>query len=176
MELLEIIKGRRSVREYKSKAIPQELLDKILDAARWAPSAGNLQPWEIIVVQDNETKKKIAVAAAFELFITRAPVVIVMAANWLRTASVYGDRGANLYCIQDTAAAIQNMLLLAHEQGLGTCWVGAFDEDAVRTIVKLPDHVRPVAIISIGYPDEEPMAPSRRDLSEIVHKEYYRSR
>ena len=171
MELFEAIRGRRSVRRFQEKDVPQELITQLIDAARWAPSAGNLQPWEFVVVRDPELKKALARAALNQMFIAQAPVVIVVCADEIRSGSVYGPRGSTLYCIQDTAAATQNLLLAAHALGLGACWVGAFSEDEVRRVLGIPLGVRPVAIVPVGYPAERPRPPRRRELGEIIHHE-----
>lgn len=171
---MRIIKERRSVRSYKEKPVPDHIINEILESAIWAPSAGNLQPWEFIWIRDEETKLRVAQAAS-QLFISTAPTVIVVAANKMRSGTFYGERGESLYCIQDTAAAIENMLLAVHAHGLGACWIGAFDEGSVARILRMPEMIRPVAIIPIGYPDEEPVPPSRRPLSKVVHLEHYRS-
>jgi len=170
MDLLEAIKGRRSVREFKPDPVEDEDLKRILEAGRWAPSAGNCQPSEFVVVKDPSVKRRLATAALEETFIAEAPVVIVVCANMPRTSWRYGRRGEELYCIQDTAAATQNMLLTAYSLGYGTCWVGAFDDDAVAEVIRVPPGVRPVAIIPLGRPAERPSPPSRRPLSEIVHE------
>jgi len=169
VELFEAIKGRRSIRRFQEKDVPYELVMKLIDAARWAPSAGNVQPWEFVVVRDPGLKKALARAALNQMFIAQAPVVIVVCADEIRSGSVYGPRGATLYCIQDTAAATQNMLLAAHALGLGACWVGAFNEEEVRRVLGIPPGVRPVAIVPIGYPAESPSPPRRRELGEIIH-------
>ena len=170
MDVLEVIKGRRSVREFKPDPVKDDDLRKILDAGRLAPSAGNCQPSEFIVVKDPSVKRGLARAALEQAFIAEAPVVIVVCANVTRTSRRYGRRGEELYCVQDTAAATQNMLLAAHSLGYGACWVGAFDDDAVAEVIRTPPEVRPVAIIPLGRPAERPRPPSRRPLSEIVHK------
>jgi len=170
MDLLEAIKGRRSIREFKPDPVKDEDLKRILEAGRWAPSAGNCRPSEFVVVKDPTVKRRLATAALEETFIAEAPVVIVVCANVPRTSWRYGRRGEELYCIQDTAAATQNMLLAAYSLGYGTCWVGAFDDDAVAEVIRVPPGVRPVAIIPLGRPAERPSPPSRRPLSEIVHE------
>lgn len=175
MDVYEAITGRRSVRRFKKKPVPAEHVLAILNAARWAPSAGNLQPWVFVVVTDAEKKKRLAEAAGFQMWIAGAPVVIVAGANLLITKRVYGSRGETLYCIQDVAAAIQNMLLAAYSLGLATCWVGAFYEEAVAKIVGFPNHIRPMAIIPLGYGAETPAAPRRRRLEEIAFLENYKN-
>jgi len=176
LSLFEAIIKRRSIRAYTKEEVSEEEVKRLIDAARWAPSAGNIQPWEFIVVRNAETKRKLSAAALDETFIEEAPVVIVACANQKRSAWGYGQRGATLYCLQDTAAATQNLLLAAHALGLGTCWIGAFQEEEARQVLNLPMGVRPVAIIPVGHPAEKPMAPSRRPISEIVHYENFRSK
>ncbi|MBS7641062.1 MAG: nitroreductase family protein [Candidatus Bathyarchaeia archaeon] len=173
MDVFETIRSRRSIRAFTGEDVSDEQIEKILEAARWAPSAGNLQPWEFIIIRRPEIKREVARAALNQTFIEEAPVVIVVCANEIRSGSVYGSRGMNLYCIQDTAAAIENMLLAACALGLGACWVGAFNEEEVRRILKIPKGVRPVAIIPIGHPAEKPAPPRRRTLKEIMHYETF---
>jgi len=173
MDVLEAIKGRRSIRAFKSQAVPPEIVEKLIDAARWAPSAGNIQPWEFIIVRKQEIKKRLAKAALDQTFIEEAPVVIVVCANENRSLMGYGIRGKTLYCIQDTAAAIQNILLVAYSIGLATCWIGAFREEEAREVFKIAQGVRPVAIIPVGYSDETPSPRSKRPLKQIVHYETF---
>jgi len=173
MDVFEAIKGRRSIRAYRDIDVSQGIVEKLIEAARWAPSAGNIQPWEFIIVRNSETKRRLAEAALGQSFIEEAPVVIVVCADGERSARGYGTRGRTLYCIQDTAAAIQNIHLAAYALGLGTCWVGAFREDEARKILNIPEGVRPVAIIPVGYPAESPSPRSRRPLKEIIHYERF---
>jgi len=173
MDVLEAINGRRSVRAFKSDDVPSEIVEKLIDAARRAPSAGNIQPWEFVVVRESRIKRGLAEAALHQSFIEEAPVVVVICANESRSFQGYGDRGRDLYCIQDTAAATQNLLLYAYSVGLGTCWVGAFKEDEARKVLKTPDGIRPVAIIPIGYPGEASSARSRRPMDLFVHYETF---
>jgi nitroreductase len=172
--IMDVIKGRRSIRRFKrGEKVSEEDLRKILEAATYAPSAGNRQPWEFIIVENEDTKNKLAEAAYNQTWITEAPIIIVVCANEERSASRYGERGRTLYCIQDTAAATQNMLLMAHSLGYGTCWVGAFNENEVRRILNIPIGVRPVAIIPIGKPDEKPTMPPRIPIQKLIHYEKY---
>lgn len=161
MELLEIIKNRRCIRKFKSKEIEEDKINRIMEAAKWAPSAGNLQARDFILVRNPETKEKIAEAALSQNFISEAPVIIVVCANKKKSSWKYGPRGVELYPIQDAAISAQNILLMAYSLGLGSCWVGAFDEDGLGNILNIPEDVRPVAIIPLGYPDESPIAPPR---------------
>jgi len=173
MDVLEAIKNRRSIRDFTNEPVSDEEVMKLIDSARWAPSAGNIQPWEFVVVRDAKIKRGLSVAALDQKFIEEASVVIVVCANQLRSERGYGSRGVNLYCLQDTAAATQSMLLTAHALGLATCWVGAFQEEEARKVLNIPNGVRPVAIIPVGHPAENPMPRSRRPLSEIVHRETF---
>jgi nitroreductase len=152
MEVFESIISRQSIREYDKKDVPNELIGQLLEAAIHAPSAGNLQPWEFIVVKDKKTKSELADAALRQRHIEEAPVVIVVCADVEKISDKYGERGKNLYCLQDTAAAIENMLLSATSLGLGTCWIGAFEEDKVRMTLNIPDKLRCVALITAGFP------------------------
>jgi nitroreductase len=169
MDVLEAIKGRRSIRAFKNQDVPAEIVEKLIDAARWAPSAGNIQPWEFIIVRKPEIKRRLAEAALGQSFIEEAPVVIVVCADENCSSQGYGVRGKTLYCIQDTAAAIQNIHLAAYSLGLGTCWVGAFREEGARKILGIPQGVKPVAIVPVGYPAEAPPPPNRKPLNKIVH-------
>ncbi|MEA2089663.1 MAG: nitroreductase family protein [Thermoproteota archaeon] len=173
MDVFEAIKNRRSVRAFTNQPVSEKQVHQLIDAARWAPSAGNVQSWEFIVVRNAETKRKLAEAALNQTFIEEAPVVIVVCANEVRSGQTYGDRGVNLYCLQDTAAATQNLLLTAYALGLAACWVGAFQEEEAKNVLNTPRGMRPVAIVPIGHPAEKPVAPSRRPLSEIVHYESF---
>ncbi len=170
LDIMEAIKRRRSVRRFKSDPVKEEDLQKILDAARWAPSAGNMQPLELIIIKDEEVKQRLAIAALGQPFIAEAPVVIVVCANVPRTTRRYGHRGARLYVVQDTAAAAQNIHLAALSLGYSTCWVGAFDDEEVARVIEAPESVRPMAIIPLGRPAEKPSLPSRLPLDEIVHE------
>ncbi|MFQ6087532.1 MAG: nitroreductase family protein [Candidatus Methanofastidiosia archaeon] len=167
MNLFEAIKKRRSIRSFEEKEVLDDDLKKILEMAIWAPSEGNLQPWKFYLVRDEDTKDRLTRAALNQRFLSQASVVIVVCADFHAT-SPYGERGINLYCLQSTAAAIQNMLLSAHALGLGACWVGAFQEEEIKEILKLPDHLRPIALIPIGYPAESPPPRRRKDLSDVT--------
>ncbi|MFQ5711146.1 MAG: nitroreductase family protein [Candidatus Geothermarchaeales archaeon] len=176
MDVFEAIRERRSIRSFKPDTIPDETLNKILEAAQWAPSAGNCQARDFIVVKDPEVKRRLCRAALDQWFIEEAPVDIVVCANEDRSASRYGNRGRRLYCLLDAAAAVQNLLLAAHALGLGACWIGAYHDEMVSETLNLPDFMIPIAIIPIGYPAEEPWAPSRISLERLVHKDRYEAK
>lgn len=170
MEVVEAIKARRSVRNFQKKEIEDKVIREIVELGNLAPSAGNLQPRDFIIVKEKEGKENLAQAALNQRFVAEAPVVIVVCANTKRSYP-YGRRGVNLYCIQDSAAAIENMLLAIVDKGLSCCWVGAFDENAVSKVFNLPDHVRPVALLPLGYSDENDRITSRIDVNELIHYE-----
>jgi len=173
LDLFEAIKRRRSIRAYTRENISEEEVEKLIDAAKWAPSAGNIQPWEFVIVRNVRIKQQLAVAALGQTFIEEAPVVIVVCADEAQSSWGYGNRGATLYCIQDTAAAVQNILLAAHALGLSTCWIGAFREELVKKALNAPMNMRPIAIVPVGHAAEKPKAPPRRSLKEIVHYETF---
>lgn len=164
-------KRRKSVRNFKSDDISEELITELLETAIHAPTAGNVQPWKFKVVRSKSTKQQLAGAALNQSWMVPAPVIIVVMADLDRAARSYGKRGVNLYALQDTAAAIQNLLLAAAEQGIASCWIGAFDEEKVVNLFNLPSYLRPVALIPLGYPAEEPISRPRRPLNEVVEWE-----
>lgn len=168
VDVLDLIKGRRSVRDFRPDAPPPEKIAGLLDAARWAPSAGNLQPWFIYVVKDQSKRNALSDAALGQAFIARAPVCFVMCGEPERSARIYGERGRSLYCIQDVAAAVQNLLLAAHAGGLGACWVGAFDTKKVQLVLDLPPSRVPLALVPCGYPAGAPERPPRRHGLEDI--------
>lgn len=157
------------MRAFTSQEVSDEDAELLVEAACWAPSAGNLQPWDFVIVRDPEIKRRLVRAAHGQSFIAEASVVFVVCAVPRRSSSRYGGRGRGLYCLQDTAAAVQNLLLTAVANGLGSCWIGAFDEDMAAQAVGLPEGVRPVAIVPVGYPAESPYPRSRRRLSDVIH-------
>lgn len=175
MDVLEAIKKRRAIRRYDpGKDVTGEQIEKLLEAARWAPSAGNLQGRFIIVVRDKVAKERLVEAAWGQSFIAAAPVVFVFCADLERSASKYGNRGRELYAIQDATLAAQNLWLAATEMSLAAGWVGAFDEEEVSRILDLEENLRPITIMPLGYPAklssagaESPSPPPRRAISEI---------
>jgi nitroreductase len=167
-DIFSIIQKRRSVRSFTSDPISPEHIEQMQEALRWAPSAGNRQPWHFYFVFAKETRKGLAAAAFNQDFISQAPLAVVVCALPGKSASRYGKRGQELYVYQDTAAAVQNLLLLATSLGYGTCWVGAFDENRVKLVLRLPEEIRPVAIIPIGQAAENPAPPQRLPREKII--------
>jgi len=169
MDFWQVLESRYSVRDFdKERDVSPEIVTKALEAAIRAPSAGNCQPWYFFVVRDQQVKRALAHAALGQWFLSDAPVVIVVCAEPLRSAQRYGERGRALYCLQDTAAATEHLLLAATALGLGACWVGAFDEEEAARALGLPSTLRPVAIVPLGYRAGRPSAPSGRRRIEDV--------
>ena len=165
VDILSLLKSRRSIRLYQDKPVPQDLLLQILEAGRWAPSGANLQPWHFIVVTDAETRKRIGEAARF-LFIKssdveNAPVILVLGF----------DTRKGKYGRYDATLAGGNMMTMATSAGLGTCWIGAFDQRKVKEILEIPDPIEVIGLITLGYPDEKAETPPRVELEKIVHWE-----
>jgi nitroreductase len=151
MDIETCIEGRTSIRDFKADPVDDDIVQEALRLANLAPSAGNLQARDFVVVRDITTKKALALAAYRQDFV--------------RT------RGENLYCIQDSAAAIENMLLFLHSKGIGSVWVGSFDEAKAAEALSLPPHARPVALVPIGYPADVGVRRKRMPQSDIVHTE-----
>jgi nitroreductase len=170
VDLWQTLEARHSVRSYEAaRDVSRETVAKLLHAATRAPSAGNCQPWQFYVVRNQTAKKALAQAAWGQWFLSEAPVVIVVCADPERSARRYGERGTDLYCLQDTAAATENLLLAAVSLGLGACWVGAFDEQAASGALQLHPELRPVALIPVGYPAERSVdASDRLPLDAVV--------
>jgi len=146
MEVQEAIRARGSVRSYLPKRVPKDKLERVLDAARHAPSAMNLQPWHFIVVTDSEKRRKLSEGGMFAWFLAESPVVVVGCGNRRLSSRWYAI---------DTAIAMQNMVLAATGEGLGTCWVGSFDEEQVRKLLEVPGEFSVVALLAVGYAREE---------------------
>jgi len=157
-ELLRVIDQRWSCREFERTTLDEAVIWKLVRAMLRAPSAGNIQPWHFYVVTNEEVKRGLTIAARGQDFVTQASVVIVVCVVPSKAGQGYGKRGESLYCIQDTAAAVENLILAAEALGLGTCWVGAFDEAQAAKVLGAPPERRPVAIVPVG----KPACPRRR--------------
>jgi len=168
MNVMEAIKKRCSVRSYQDRPVEREKVDKILEAARLAPSASNRQEWRFVVVQDRDARQRLMKAAKNQPFVGEAPVVIACCA---KTDNHIMTCGQMCYPI-DMAIAIEHMALEATEEGLGTCWVGAFYEDQVREILGIPQDIRVVELLALGYPAKPPSTrKDRLSIEEIVMHE-----
>ena len=155
MEALTNLFSRRCVRAYEKRIVEFEKLTNILDAGRLAPSAGNVQDWKFIVVTDEEKLDQLNNAAIEQDWINSAPLAIIICSEPIKEERMYGVRGKDLYSVQNASCAAENMLLAAHAQGLGGCWIGAFDEITIRDLFKIPETVIPRTILTFGYPAEK---------------------
>jgi hypothetical protein len=169
-----VMQRRRSVRRFTRETISDALLDKLLKAAQLAPSAGNLQARDFIVVRDPNMKHELAEAAYGQFFVAMAPVVLVGCANIARSRIAYGER-AELYAVQDATIAASYIQLAAEALGVSTCWIGAFDEKRVSRSLRIPLDIRPVLMFPTGYADESPTPTVRMGPNRFVHRELWSS-
>jgi len=168
-EFQSFLATRRSVREYEEHGgITEEEKDFLLEAAAKCPTAGNLEAWDAVFVTDDGQLEAISDAAGGQHQIVDSGCAIVVCANYVRSMSRYGDRGI-LYAVQDATIAATYMVLAAHAIRLHTCWIGAFEEDVVKTALELPPHIRPVAILAIGFGIPPEKSPERMDPEEHAH-------
>ncbi len=168
--LLALLKARRSIRRYRPDPVPDEMVEQLLEAGRWAPSASNRQPWDFIVVRDEAIRQQVAEHAAFYFIrwahVEEAPLLIVLC----------GDTGKRIYrqfLHEDIGLAGSQIMLQAKALGLGTCWLGGIDRKAIAATLKLPEHLEVVGLLTVGFPAEDPPPTSRKPLSEIVHYDVY---
>jgi nitroreductase len=168
MAFLELAESRRCCRSFTDKPVSNDDINKLMYAAHRAPSAGNLQPWHFYIINDKDIKDKMLNHVYRSAWINKAPVLIVVCTDESISEKRYGNRGKSLYCIQDTAAAIQNLLLCADDLGLSAFWVGDFNEEACSDVLKLPANHRPIALIPVGYSNNKLPITNRKPLSEIV--------
>ena len=169
MDVFEAIQQRYSVRRYKQQPVEGDKLERVLEAARLAPSASNRQEWRFVVVTDEQTRQELMEAAGGQSFVGQAPVVIVACAE---TDEHVMRCGLMCYPI-DVAIALEHIALQAAAEGLGTCWVGAFDAAAVKEALGIPEQIRVVQLMPLGYPDDQPGAKHRLPLGEIVAHEQW---
>ena len=169
MEFFEVLERRRSVRSFEpDRAVSAEDEQRLLEAACRAPSAGNVQPWRFFAVRNVEMKSRLMAAALGQPWVGEAPLLIVACADLAAHEKAYGRRGVELYSIQDTAAAVENILLAATALGLGSCWIGAFRESQVAEALEIPRHLRPVALIPIGYIRGALWTPPKLPHEEVI--------
>lgn len=161
MDTLTAIRTRRSVRKFEERPIPRETLETIIDAGRLAATGAGIQPWEFVVITDTAKRKQVAELAPYGKFIADAGAAIVV----LYKESPYGK--------EDSCSATENMLLAAHELGLGTCWCVTNDEAGLLMSLGAPDGYHVGALIAVGYPAEMPAMPAKRPLNEVLHWEQY---
>jgi nitroreductase len=173
LDFFETVSERRSVRAFKSDPIGPDLIEQILKAANQAPSAGNVQAYEIVLVTLGPIKDALCRAALYQDFLIEAPVVLAFVTNPRRSATQYGRRGEALYSLQDATIACAYAQLAATALGLATVWVGAYNDRAIRDILGLPPDSQPAALLAVGYPAESPPPTQRRSLKDLVRKETY---
>ncbi|MCP4542245.1 MAG: nitroreductase [Chloroflexi bacterium] len=168
--VLALLKGRRSIRLYKSDPVPDEMVEQLLEAGRWAPSASNRQPWAFIVVRDEAARREVARHAAFHFIrwaqAGDAPLLVVLC----------GDARSRIYrslLHEDIGLAGSQIMLQAKALGLGTCWLGGLDRRAIAETLQVPDHFDVVGILTVGFPAEAPDPRPHKSLSEIVHYDVY---
>jgi len=171
MDYFEAVKARHSIRAFQARPVEDEKVRRIIESVNLAPSAGDLQAYEIVVVKDQRRKNQLAKAALGQDFVAEAPVCFVFLAYPERSSRKYGRRGSELYCVQDATIAASYAELAATALGLASTWVGAFDDEAVAEAVEAPRGRRPIAILPVGYPAETPDITPRRPIDEIVYRE-----
>ncbi|OQX53982.1 MAG: nitroreductase [Candidatus Aminicenantes bacterium 4484_214] len=171
MEVLEAIRKRRSIRKYKGDPLPEDTFHRILEAGRLAPSGKNFQPWKFIVVRDERIKRQLAEASARQYFIAEAPIIIV-ACGFPEQSYARLGRYMSSWAV-DVAIALQQMMLQATAEGVGTCWIGAFEEQEVKKILQVPEEVRVLGLTPLGYPAEDPPARPRKPLEQIISYDRY---
>ena len=169
MDLETVIKKRKSIRAFKQTLIEEKKIDKILELTNLSPSAGNLQAYKIFIIKDKEKIKQISqIAYGMNRFTNLPPLIFVFCANPDESASKYGQRGRNLYCLQDATIACSYTQLIITSLGLASCWVGAFDERKLQEFLKTD--LLPVAILPVGYPAENPPRHPRKSLDELYQE------
>jgi nitroreductase len=171
MELDRVIRKRRMVRAYRDMPLPDKIVDKLIANALRAPSAGHTQVQEFIIVRDPNTKRRLRHASVDQEQVENAPALIIVCANTSRSVQRYGQRGRNFYSIIDGAFSSMLILLTAISEDIGASFVGAFEDDKVSEILGLPDYVRPVGIIAIGFANEKRQKLKRIDGDQLVHSE-----
>ncbi len=168
MDFFTLLEKRLSTRAFLGKEVEEEKLQQLLEAANSAPSAGNLQAYRIVVVRDSAKKKALGEACFRQGFVATAPIILVFFADPEKSAARYGERGRELYCIQDATIACCYAQLAAVASGLSSVWVGAFDDAMVKGVAGMADNLKPVAVLPLGYAAEKPFKTGRQGLSDLV--------
>ncbi len=171
MKVLDVIQKRQSVRKYKEDLIPEKALRRVLEAARLAPTGSNMQPWKFIIVKDRALKEKLAQASAGQIFMAEAPIIIV-GCGFPDNCYAHMGRYMKSWSV-DVTIALEHLILQAQEEGLGTCWIGSFEEEEVKAILNIPENVKVLALTPLGYPDEIPRFRGRKSLDEIISYDRY---
>ena len=168
MDFFEAVRARHSIRAFENRPVEEEKIHKIIEAVNLAPSAGDLQAYEVVIVKDSALRNELARAALGQSFVSEAPVCFVFLAYPERSSKKYGRRGSELYCLQDATIAATYAMLGATALGLSSTWVGAFDEEAAARALGASRSKRPIAILPVGYAAELPEITPRRPISDIV--------
>ncbi len=169
MDTIKALKTRRTVREFSDKKVDIEILGQIVDVARFAPSAGNIQNWKLIFVEDQETKNKLSQFSQNQTWMTSAPVLIVICNEYKPVQELYGDKQGQLYSIQNVALMAGHLLIAAHALGLSTAWIAVQDDFEVGELLGIPDDIDPEIIIALGYEDEVDIElPPKKNINEIT--------
>lgn len=172
MEFDKVVRKRKMIRQYQTaRPVPDSIIDKLIENAHRSPSAGHTQVQEFIVIRDAQTKRKLRKASVNQEHVEEALVLIVVCANTSRSVGRYGQRGKDFYSLIDGAFASMLILLTAVDEGIGAGFVAAFEDEKVSDILGLPEYVRPIGIIALGYADEEPERPERIAIDRLVHYE-----
>ncbi|HUL61948.1 MAG TPA: nitroreductase family protein, partial [Methanocella sp.] len=162
MDVFKAIETRRSIRKYQGRSIPDELMNKIFEAGQLAPSAANRQPWGVVAVRSPDTKKSAASACNNCDYVAHCDVLLVC----------FGDPRDRWYEV-DAAVALENMALVAWENGIGSCFIGYFNEDYLKSLLHIPPDMKVVACLTLGFPDESPAARPRKGIDDLVFREKY---
>ena len=173
MDFETVVKTRRSVRSFAGTDVPDDVLDRVLNAARLAPSANNKQPWHFVVVRDRSTRKRLAEVVAHQEFIAEAPVVIACCGQ--KYTDTFSWIGSNMHVV-DVTIAVDHLTLAARNEGLGTCWIGAFDHEAARKLLKVPETHNVVMIVPVGYPTDDSVfreTQNRLPLDQLVSTDQF---
>lgn len=169
MDFFDVVKKRCSMRAFRDQPVEPQKLQQILESLNRAPSAGNMQAYEVYVVASPSARQALSQAARDQEFIRQAPLALVFCTHPALNAERYRERGRDLYALQDATIACTFAMLAAAALGLDSVWVGSFDEARVSSLLGLPPDLRPIAILPVGYAGEEPQARSRRPLADLVH-------
>ena len=165
-DVLDLLKSRRSIRKYKDQPVEEEKIQKCLEAARWAPSASNKQPWEFLIVTEKDVRKKLSEIHPYARFVAESPVVFIPLTN---------PEIHQKYHMSDTALATMQYMIEAHSLNLGTCWAGVIEssiEPEIKKLLNVPEHLNVLGLVATGYADEEPTR-TRKELEELIHYERY---
>lgn len=171
-DFLAFAQERRSYRRFRREVVPLEMIADCLLAASFAPSAGDIQPWEFVILSESEVLDGVVRACEAQDWLHDAPIIVLVLADLQKATDFHGDSG-RLWARDSCSAAVQNLLLAAHERGLGSCWVSSFDETLLQEVVEFPDRMQPVALVALGFSDELLIEKSVHPLEQLIHFDTY---